>query len=450
MWSFLACPTSTKVKSTDFINLKPYYSLLKSNATGLPQCERTLLYQFDGNSGLGSELGIYATVAAVASAINYTLLIDDFRWNYGRLSDYFDLPPLNCQPPEDWMSMPRPAFSNAGVKEPPHIRANRHERDVCTKYLLDRVPKKTIDVQTVWNYGNYRDKKTVLPGPQNLHIGMKPVFDAKSEVIRRIWRPNQIVTRELDKMKEYLDKALPESRVYQCSESVTLRDQLDGKSGETRSLRMITVHIRMGDKFEEAPQFRTYNEMPMALGDPRVYFEVIRSMVPCWRTAKELPALFILSDNTEAIIKSFEEYQSMYWPHQRFKLLSPSDVEMITNQGFFQTNFNAAPHQIRRRLGLSVIRDISFAIERSDRIVCSMSSNLCNMLLLLRGSKDLIGSNPKVRSVDTRWYPTAFPYEISSKSLEPNLKSNWDQILKISIELLQLNEEEEDENYIEI
>ena len=53
----------------------------------LPACDRTLVYQFAGAHGFASEYLIFLRVALLARVYNYTLFIDDSRWNYGRWSE---------------------------------------------------------------------------------------------------------------------------------------------------------------------------------------------------------------------------------------------------------------------------------------------------------------------------------------------------------------------------
>lgn len=52
-------------------------------APALPTCSRTLLYRFAGSHGFASEFLIFLRVALLADKHNYTLFIDDSRWNYG-------------------------------------------------------------------------------------------------------------------------------------------------------------------------------------------------------------------------------------------------------------------------------------------------------------------------------------------------------------------------------
>ncbi|EGG00335.1 uncharacterized protein MELLADRAFT_93311 [Melampsora larici-populina 98AG31] len=91
----------------------------------LPACGKTMLYTFKGLNGMGSELALWTEAAAVATWLNYTMLLDDSKWNYGKLSDYFDIPPLECRPPSNWREMPRTLFSNLGKNESDHVWATR-------------------------------------------------------------------------------------------------------------------------------------------------------------------------------------------------------------------------------------------------------------------------------------------------------------------------------------
>ncbi|EGG04040.1 uncharacterized protein MELLADRAFT_75237 [Melampsora larici-populina 98AG31] len=126
----------------------------------------------------------------------------------------------------------------------------------------------------------------------------------------------------------------------------------------------------------------------------------------------------------------FEEDQSFYPPSQRFHLLSSPDTVKLTDDGFDQAKFDSSSPELRKRLTISLIRDITFAVDNSEAIVCSSSSNICNMMFLLRGSEDAIGPQASIRSVDVRWYPTVTIHEMNQWSLD--MIKNRKEILEMA------------------
>ncbi|EGG00334.1 uncharacterized protein MELLADRAFT_111899 [Melampsora larici-populina 98AG31] len=391
-------------------------SIGKKPIEELPSCGKTMLYLFAGASGLGSELSLYTEAAAVATWLNYTMLVDDTRWNYGRLSDYFDIPPLKCRPPSNWREMPRTLFSNLGKKESDHVWLDREHPDGYTSHVLQQVDSRAIDTHAVWNMINHREQRTILPAEQNLHYSVKPIFDAKSDAFRHIWKPNQMILDEVMKLKVELNDKLLALQNKTSHRTSTADFDLDSPMAR----KVISIQFRLGDKIDENMGWKTagLSGVKSAQSNPRPYLEIAKSYVPDWKTSKELPALFILSDDPEAALKKFEEHQSFYPASQRFPLIvSPKGIS-IAEHGHLQSSFNTAPLEVRKTLAVALIRDITFAVDNSESIVCSSSSNLCNTMFHLRGPQDLIGSAGSCRSVDIRWHPTGIAHSFNNLSLD--------------------------------
>ncbi|KAH9825110.1 hypothetical protein DFH28DRAFT_1077531 [Melampsora americana] len=386
----------------------------------LPLCAKTMLYTLKGIAGLGSEFSYYGEAAAVASMLNYTMLLDDSKWNYGKLSDYFDVPPLDCRPPQNWREMQRTLFDNVGVNESDHVWASR-DNDGYSRYILQHVDTRAIETHAVWNMINHREQRTVLPAVQNLHHSVKPIFDAKSDAYRHIWNPNKMILEEVIKLKVQLNDQLL------ALKNTTSHMKVDLDSPMARKL--ITVQFRMGDKIDENDYMKPAAAIGMkaAQGNPQPFFEVVRSYVPDWKTSKELPVLFVLSDDPEAAMEMFKEHQSFYPPSQRFPLIFSPKAISITEHGHLQSSFNSAPLDVRKKLATALIRDLTFAVDNSEAIVCSSASNLCNIMLHLRGSQDLIGPTGSCRSVDVRWFPNAMIHSFNDLSL--NAIKDREQIL---------------------
>ncbi|KAH9813320.1 hypothetical protein DFH28DRAFT_975509 [Melampsora americana] len=399
-----------------------------SQTTELPICARTFLFVFANFSGLGSELDIYTSAAATASLLNYSVVVDDSKWNYGKLSDYFDVEPLPCQLPKKWKDMPRALFSNAGKNQPDHVWSSRNDTEAIRNYLMQYIDDRAVNTHSVWNMVNYREQRTVLPAYQNVHHTMKTIFDAKSEAYRRIWRPNKAVLEEIMKLKKEINKQMLDNNQanYKSSPNFGLESPLARK--------LMAIHFRLGDKSwendDETPA--KHIGMKLAHGNPHPYLEVIRSFVPDWKSSKELPALFILSDDPQTALDKFNQQQSFYSPENRFPLLLPPKEEH-KEHGHIEKFFNLAPLSVRIQMGISLIRDITFAVDHSEGIVCSCSSNLCKLMFHLRGSQDAIGPNGTVRSVDVRWYPTEWARHLTQLSLEP--LGNQEKIIQMAHKL---------------
>lgn len=61
----------------------PQHALSPLSVPPVTTCSRTLLYRFAGSHGFASEFLIFLRVALLAEQYNYTLFVDDTRWNYG-------------------------------------------------------------------------------------------------------------------------------------------------------------------------------------------------------------------------------------------------------------------------------------------------------------------------------------------------------------------------------
>ncbi|KAG0147225.1 hypothetical protein CROQUDRAFT_76810 [Cronartium quercuum f. sp. fusiforme G11] len=383
--------------------------------------------------------------ALTASKLNYTILIDDSQWNYGRLTDYFDPVPLSCQPPHDWKEMPRSAFSHSGPNESDHVYASRDDWGGYTSFILEHVDKRAIDTHSVWNFVNLRDQNVVLPATQNLHYSLQSLFDMKSAALRHIWRPKKMILDEILKMKKDINDKILQSlpTTGHAQPKAFPPNPLDLESPLPKKL--ITVHFRLGDKKSEVDNKppAANDGMMSAYAKAKPYLDAVRSFVPDWKTSKNLPTLFVFSDDAKEAIRHFDEHQSFYYPHQRFPLLSPPETKTFIDHGWNQAQFNVAPLAVRQKLAYALIRDVTFAVDNSEAIVCSLSSNVCNLMFHLRGSQDAIGPNSSVRSVDMRWYPTAFSEAVRDLSLHP--VKDRAQILALAPQLA-ANEK----NYIEI
>ncbi|KAH9825180.1 hypothetical protein DFH28DRAFT_1016631 [Melampsora americana] len=391
----------------------------------LPVCERTFLYTFFDYAGFGSTLSHWGEAAMVAAALNYTMIIDDSKWQYGRLTDYFDLAPLNCQPPKN---VSRDVFKNSG-NDTDHVWSNRDVRGAFTGWIHRHIDSRAIDTHAVWNLQNFREQRTVLPAEQNVHFTMKAIFDAKTEAYRSIWRPNKMVLEEIRKMKrEINDKLLG-------SQKRNAKSPSDFDLHSPMARKLISLHFRLGDKKVENADWHPALAIGMqsAVGNPKPYLDVVRSFVPKWRTSNDLPSLFVMSDDPETASALLDEHQSFYQPTQRFPILFPPHHHPLASHGHEQGKFNSAPPEVRKKLTTALIRDITFAVEESEAIACSSSSNICNIIFHLRGSDDAIGPHGHVRSVDVRWFPNAMIHDLNNLSLD--YKKNRTEILDMAPKL---------------
>ncbi|KAG0141089.1 hypothetical protein CROQUDRAFT_68701, partial [Cronartium quercuum f. sp. fusiforme G11] len=408
----------------------------------LPVCERTFLYKFTPWGGLGFQLIEWAVASWVAKELNYTMVIDDSNWNYGRFSDFFDMPPLPCQPPPE--NIERPLFQNAKVDQGNHIYSTITERKPFEKYLYDKIDQQVIDVNSVWRLVNYREEASVLPAEQNLHYKFKPIFDAKSEAIRHIWRPNKYVLDEILKMKKELNIRMMESlHPGPSGTKATLPSSFDLDS--PMAGKLISVHFRLGDKGPEMENLRPAAHVGMknAFAHPKPFFEVIRSFVPNWKNSPKLPTLFLFSDDGPDALEKFNQYQSLFIPSQRFPILQPPEEMPITDKGWDQNQFDAYSTEVKKKMVIRLIRDITFAADNSDSIVCTTCSNICSLLFHLRGSEEIIGRHGSIRSVDAPWYPTSASWDLFDLSLDP--VKDHDKIFALVPELAK-----DEKNYIVI
>ncbi|EGG01289.1 uncharacterized protein MELLADRAFT_111107 [Melampsora larici-populina 98AG31] len=386
-----------------------------ADPTTLPNCSRTLLYKFVNPYGMGSELGIYSMAAVVASAFNYTIIIDDSAWVYGRLED-----------------TTRTLFENVGWDQPDHVYVDWDDmgRKGITQYLLGLVDRRTLNIHSVWNLINHREQRTVLPATQNLHYSMKSLFDARSEALRRIWRPNKRILDEIISMKKDLNDKMIESLNSESRKSISKSSILNFGLESPMSRRLISIHFRLGDKKVEHESWTPSAKIGLvsSFAKPKPFFDIVRSFVPNWKTSEDLPAVFVFSDDAKTAISTFEDYQSFYYPSQRFPLLSSPKGGELADGGHNQEMFDKAPLELRQNLTVALIRDMTFAVDNSEAVVCS---------------SDAIGPEASIRSVDLRWHPTALANEFTEMGLD--MIKNRTEILKMAPILAA-----EENNYIDL
>ncbi|GAA5989377.1 hypothetical protein JCM5350_005693 [Sporobolomyces pararoseus] len=74
--------------------------------------------------------------------------------------------------------------------------------------------------------------------------------------------------------------------------------------------------------------------------------------------------------------------------------------------GFNEITFNSLPLSTRIQQSRKFVRDVTFLSTRCDALVITGSSNVGRLMSLLFGARER-GMKSRIRSLDTRWFPTA-------------------------------------------
>ncbi|CAH7684950.1 hypothetical protein BY996DRAFT_7530074 [Phakopsora pachyrhizi] len=393
-------------------------------------CKKTMLYEFSNSYGLFSELLIYARFAAFGRSLGYTILIDDSHWIHGKLSDYFEIKYPDCSLNLNSSTIEREWFCDAAIKDINHVKIGRNCVWKLDSKIISVLEPDLLKLQAVWNFLNKRDDLTLLPVGQNLNFRLRSVFDSQASELLRIWKPNsQIKSLVLE-----LENNLEASNVL---------NKL-GSRGSKKRQKTVGLHFRLGDKVEEICEnaFKNFVETPPAFGNPTRYIKMVLELAKDHHWFKseqnsffskksEIPInLVTISDDTDRALNLLTEYKKSFIKRPMINIIGltkyrNSSTDHLPENGHNQTDFNLKPLSEKIKYNRELLSEVEYLVKKTDGIVCSMASNVCNALMLLSGSNKLIYDEkykikPLVRSVDHRWFPTSYPlYTEYNKNLKP-------------------------------
>ncbi|KAK4705137.1 hypothetical protein P7C70_g1078, partial [Phenoliferia sp. Uapishka_3] len=405
----------------------------------LPVCNRTMLYHFGKKHGFGSEVAILLRTATIAKHYGYALLLDSDSWNYGPWTSYFEPLVLSCIPPDEStvrrrpMRFPSPTPADLHSSAAPSWTKSSHVawyRDI--EGLDNLVLKLWTNPSKIEELHEDDAKPKVTEGPlspeETIPEAFWKIFGVEADAIKDIWRPNEDIRGLMKGLEARLGVASSKG------------DQVEG--GDVT----VAMHVRLGDKYMELdsildPGSKEGHSSSHPAPSPGLHSSAITNYLTAARATVsrvlatsdveeedggELdrtradaswsgkPTLAIMSDDPDAW-KDFEQNEDA----RGFKVVGTTggDEELrrrgIEDEkplkdggGFNEITFNNLPLAQRIALTRTFVRDVSVLSTKSDGLVMSASSNVGRIMALLMGEEKALKQG-RVRSVDTRWFPTA-------------------------------------------
>ncbi|KAL8290071.1 hypothetical protein RQP46_003010 [Phenoliferia psychrophenolica] len=418
-------------------------SLDEAADESLPVCTRTILYKFgnmQGRHGFGSEVAILLRAAAVARHFSYTLLLDDSEWNYGSWTSYFDPPILSCTPPPEGSVHRKPMVTSTADlashsltpawTKVPHIVWHRDVDGLDALALNLWTDREQLEEL---HKADATPASTPLSPEATLPEVFWKIFGVEEAVLRDLWKPDEALRQSMSVLEEQLGVAQ------------------DGEEGVSQAVDAgdvtIAMHVRLGDKWMEVDNIgpsaytdekgTVHPSSHRAVG-PGLHSEAITTYLVAARESvsrvlatndvdpdeggdrsrtrrgeedwKGRPTLVIMSDDPEAW-KDFRKDERA----REFRVVGTAAVKKARAVedpakpvvgGFNELDFNQLPIAERIALTRDFVRDVTVLSTKADALVVSASSNVGRLMALLCGAEKAIQQG-RVRSVDTRWFPTA-------------------------------------------
>ncbi|SCV70681.1 BQ2448_3443 [Microbotryum intermedium] len=409
------------------------------------RCKRTLLFKMAGLHGFGSEVLMLARMAVLADMLDYSLLIDSSKWNYGPWESIFQTPALDCEPPPSTTRRGRIRFDRkARMLDEAAIRkswatVNHVVWSTRDNAGLDRALVDMLTSASEMDSLHKRDLEQMAadraglttPGPklasQLVPSALQAVFTRQSQSFLNLWSLSRPAAVCVQSARANLSPLIQKLLVAQ---------QMDGEASPI----VIGMHLRLGDKCKEinkiGPQalkngLGRRSTLPEAtptktskLDDRSIkkYLTAATTLVERIRrgdvdalldvSLDERPVLLVASDSPTA--------SSAFAKHKlgrAFNVIDIADLErseaaapnespqgedrMLTAEnGFEESKFNKLPLEGRERVALGFVCDITILDQVSHGLVMSASSNVGRMLALLGGEQKI--KQGLIASVDTR------------------------------------------------
>ncbi|EGG12720.1 uncharacterized protein MELLADRAFT_73843 [Melampsora larici-populina 98AG31] len=396
-------------------------------------CPKTLSYRMGKKHGFGSEFSLYLRIAAIAFKLNYTLIVEDSDWNYGRLEDYFNKTTATLN------------YSNSCFKESDNFQINPeleksiwpaswiNNKHVYLPREIDYIDQLFLALfvdQSQLSEMHQEERKNskrneLLSAYGTLPTTFEQAFLAQVEVMNRIWIPRNELAQEIKEGEE----ALEELRVNQSTVIIGLHLRLGDKVHELSNYKVgMTIELKA-----DQGQLRSRdNEPPSTNKLADACFDAAESLLSQIRqtsnsTLQSLPILIVMSDDPDGIelIQSVE--RSKQWKIMTVSSLLDKSSDLSKFQdlhqssfstklkrhssksfhrvGFHESVFNQLPLSKRITQTRKFIIELTLLGRLSDGIIFTGSSNVSKLFGLLGNEKRLMERT--MRSLDVRWHPTA-------------------------------------------
>ncbi|KAH9813891.1 hypothetical protein DFH28DRAFT_1083313 [Melampsora americana] len=395
-------------------------------------CPKTLFYRMGKKHGFGSEFSLYIRIASIASKLNYTLIVEDSDWNYGRLEDYF-----NKTDSVDYSNLCFKA-SNAFQIDPKleksiwpptwinqdHIYLPREIDYIDQLFLALFVDQNQLSEMHQEERKSLQSN-VVLDAYGTLPNLFQDAFLAQAEAMNRIWIPRNELAQEIKEGEE----ALEELRMSQSTTIIGLHLRLGDKVHELSNYKAgMTIELR-----NDQGQLRPRDHEPSSTHKlANACFDAAESLLsqirqPIKSASKSLPILIVMSDDPNGIELLQSVERSNQWKIMTVSSLLDKSPDLSKFQdihqssfstklkrhssklshrvGFHESDFNQLPLSKRIDQTRNFIIELTLLGRLSDGIIFTGSSNVSKLFGLLGNEKRLIERT--MRSLDVRWHPTA-------------------------------------------
>ncbi|KAH9822407.1 hypothetical protein DFH28DRAFT_452612 [Melampsora americana] len=324
-------------------------------------CRRTFTFQFGEGDSVISDLTHYARAAALARRLNYRVLIDDSKWKYGRLNDYFEMPEPECETRDQSNSIHKAIMGNEGWESEPHIIADN-------TIDLDKIFTKGMSIKNI----SMEDKFVMLDNPSNKRIlKMKPAGSWWSdemvfEEIRRVWRPNKRMRAQVLHMVWLMQSseklASPPQRLWLAR---------PGRASYFQKRKTVTL----------LPYYQNINEDCKEITRPLKTERTTRDSLSFSHNNAYSPSsmLVVLLCDTQTS-KLVEDQKDEFTQYATSRVIT---TPLVDYKRYSRNKVNITMGVDLGEQTDMVIRDLIYANESSAQIICHTADVQCRFLLLL-------------------------------------------------------------------
>ncbi|GAA5884364.1 hypothetical protein JCM6882_002244 [Rhodosporidiobolus microsporus] len=356
----------------------------------LPLCERTLLVNWGSfEYGFGSSTTTALQAAYFAKVHNYTLLFTRHANNYGAYLDFFRPAPLDCYAPEE-------LYQNGTTLSGEH-QYLQVAAAAASGVPYSELPRVAVDITDIhplnfWIQAIFwtdEEMQANLPMLDAFHP--VPIDDQIPPFFRRWYiQFSALFTEHLS------FNAKLEVRINELRQKLKLDDP-------NRPLTA-GVHFRGGDKLG----FECMPGIHLSCGNITQHCEAARLALDPSQLAAATQKPRLLLMTTEPDIP--QRFKDDAYCAENFVVdeMPAGPRKEQSGQSFWQTSFNALPADVRLADAQNMLAEIDILANHVDGASAALMSNMGRMIFG-RGGPPRTLDQPRLRSVDTYWYPSQFP-----------------------------------------
>ncbi|EGF98339.1 uncharacterized protein MELLADRAFT_69397 [Melampsora larici-populina 98AG31] len=325
-------------------------------------CRRTLTFQFGEGNSVISDLTQYARAAALARRLNYRVLIDDSRWKYGRLSDYFEMPEAECETTEKSSLIHKVIMGDDGWESEPHIIAD-------STIDLDKIFTKGMSIKNISMeekfiiFDNRSNERIPTITPTGSWWSDEMVF----EEIKRVWRPNNRIRAQILHMVWLMQSSdsldLPAHRLWLAR---------PGRASYFQKRKTVTL-VPYSQNIDEDSK-----EITRALETERPNISALSFSHNDASSPSSVLVILFCNTQTSKLVEDQKEKFSQYATSR--VITTPK----IHDKGCSRKSVNNTKgvDSIGEETDM-IIRDLIYANESSVQIICHTADIHCRFLLLI-------------------------------------------------------------------